>query len=102
MSLKAVFELDRFNDDVERIISRFKNSKKSLFIKLMEEIGEYAEVIKYDDGDKRKLEKFNNVDVLEKFQEEIADILLIVLALARKDGLDLTGVLKKIKEKFSD
>ena len=96
---KKIFELDDLYDDVDKIINRYEDDRNSLFIKLLEEIGEYAEAIEYEKGVKRKVDKFD-VSPEEKLREEIADVLLIVLALGKQEGLNLKDLLERIKGKF--
>lgn len=97
---KEMFELNYLYDDVNKIINKYEDDRNSLFIKLLEEIGEYAEAIEYEKGVKRKVDKFN-ISPEEKLQEEIADVLLIVLALGKQEGLNLKDLLERIKEKFA-
>mgnify|MGYP000261683696 CR=1 FL=1 len=63
---------------------------------LTEEVGELARVINRHYGD----QSFKEGDPNE-VEDELADVLFVVLALANQTGVDLTGALEKNLEKKS-
>ncbi len=78
-------------------------NRERLFRKTIEELGEYAEAIEYDNGSTAKVRKFEGkVTPQEKLHEEICDVAMMVLALARHDGLKTDDVLRAIHEKLAD
>lgn len=90
--------------DVDRLIGLLKDrgygSRDRLLRKLFEEIGEYCEAIEYSNGSTRKVQKFKGIDPKSKLSEEISDVVMVALALARTEGLDISSVLEIIKEKL--
>lgn len=79
------------------------NSRDRLFRKLVEELGEYAEAIEYNNGSTRKKAKFKNkATPKQKLQEEIVDIFMVTIALAYIEDLSIIEMLKKIIDKLGE
>lgn len=75
--------------------------KNRLFRKLIEECGEYAEAIEYENGSSGKVKKLKDkATPQQKLHEEICDVIMMALALAHKDGLSVDDVLKTIHKKL--
>jgi len=91
-------------ENVNRLIGLLKDrgygDRDRLLRKLCEEIGEYCESIEYANGSTRKVQKFNGIDPQTKLNEEISDVVMVALALARVEGLDIQNVLDVIKDKL--
>lgn len=83
----------------EFLKDRYKDwgTTESLFIKLVEEIGEVAEIINMRNGSKK-------VEENESLEYELSDVLHYVLAIASINNIDLTPVIlekdKKASEKY--
>jgi NTP pyrophosphatase (non-canonical NTP hydrolase) len=78
-------------------------NRDRLFRKTIEELGEFAEAIEYDNGSTAKVKKFKGkVTPQEKLHEEICDVAMMVLALAFNSGLKTDDVLRTIYEKLED
>lgn len=76
-------------------------NKDRLFRKLIEECGEYAEAIEFENGSSGKVKKFKDkATPQQKLHEEICDVIMMALALAHKDGLSVDEVLKTIYKKL--
>lgn len=80
--------------------ARGYGDRDRLLRKLMEEVGEYCEAIEYANGATRKIEKFDGIDPQAKLKEEISDVVMVALALARIDGHLTADILEVIKEKL--
>lgn len=82
---------------IELLRSRGWGSRDRLLRKLMEELGEYAEAVEYDNGSTNKIKKLQDVCTpKEKLQEEICDVAMMTFALASDAGLDVDDVLMRI------
>jgi NTP pyrophosphatase (non-canonical NTP hydrolase) len=97
--------LDLVND-VDKLIGllgeRGYGSRDRLFRKLAEETGEYAEAIEYLNGSTRKVAKFAGKETPEeKLKEEVSDMVMMGLALARVEGMHVKDVLLEIYRKLS-
>jgi len=90
--------------DVDKLIgllsARGYGDRDRLLRKLMEEVGEYCEAIEYANGSTRKIKKFEGVDPQAKLLEEISDVVMVALALAKLDGRCTADILVVIKEKL--
>ena len=104
-SSSSSFESDDLLDDVDHLIQSLRErgygGRERLFRKLIEEAGEYGEAIEFHNGSTRKKAKFAGEDSKEKLAEEAADIVMVALALAKTEGLDIRSVLDVITEKLS-
>ena len=63
--------------------------EEALFLKLVEEIGEVAEIINMRTGAKKAKE----VDLKRELGLELADMIHYVVAIAAVNGIDLTGIM---------
>lgn len=92
--------------EVNRLIKllpyRGYGDRDRLLRKLLEEMGEYAEAIEFDNGASRKIEKFKDKDPKEKIKEEISDVIMVALALASCEGLNVEDILEIIISKLSE
>jgi NTP pyrophosphatase (non-canonical NTP hydrolase) len=78
-------------------------NRDRLLRKLMEELGEYAEAVEYDNGSSGKVKKFKDKETpQEKLHEEICDVVMMALALANNAGLKTNDVLRTIHEKLAE
>ena len=76
-------------------------NRDRLIRKLVEEFGEYCESVEYLNGSSGKIEKFKDkATPQEKLHEEICDVIMMALCLARKDGLSINEVLNRIYTKL--
>ena len=79
------------------IITNNLGQKKGLFIKLVEEVGEVAEVLNGRSGRKEGVQDSN-----EELAKELADIIHYTVAIAAINDIDLTKtILKKTKKQPS-
>jgi len=91
---------DKYIDLLEK---RGWGNRDRLLRKLMEELGEYAEAVEYDNGSSAKIRKFKDkATSQEKLHEEICDVAMMTLALANNAGLKTNDVLKTIHEKLAE
>lgn len=95
--------ISKANDLIGLLKDRGFGERDRLFRKLVEEVGEYAEAIEYEQGAERKVAKFEGkVSPKEKLVEEVVDVVIVALALARIEGLRVEGVLGAINSKLGD
>ena len=85
--------LNKANQLIGLLKNRGYQSRDRLFRKLVEECGEYAEAIELFYGATRKV---------DKLEEEIADVVMVGLALARIEGMTIEDVLNTIILKLSE
>ena len=71
-------------------------TEQSMFMKLVEEIGEVAEVLNKRAGRKAS----TNSDLQEELGTELADMIHYIIAIAAINGIDLTKVIIE-KDKFA-
>jgi NTP pyrophosphatase (non-canonical NTP hydrolase) len=93
--------------DVQTLINNLENrgfdSRDRLLRKLVEEVGEYCEAIEYFNGSSKKVKKLQDVATpQEKLKEEIVDVVMMGLALARREELSICDVLEAIKTKLME
>ena len=89
------------NELLALLDNRGWGDKHRLMRKVVEECGEYFEAVEYELGSSGKTKKFKGIATpIEKLQEEICDVVMMALAVARKDGLSVEDVLDRIKEKL--
>lgn len=92
------------NDEIANLLTRWKiwktENRERLFRKLVEELGEYCEAIEFENGSTNKVEKFKDITPDEKLEEEICDVIMMSLALARYEGLNIEKVLENIHNKL--
>jgi NTP pyrophosphatase (non-canonical NTP hydrolase) len=93
-------------EEVEDLIANLRergyDNRDRLFRKLVEETGEYAEAIEYNNGSTKKVEKFKGkATPQEKLEEEIVDIFMIAVALGQLEGLRLPEMLKRLRDKLA-
>ena len=92
------------DDDIADLLTRWKiwetENRDRLFRKLMEEIGEYAEAIEFENGSTHKKKKFGDANPDDMLEEEVCGIAMMVLALARYEGLEIRTVLENISKKL--
>ena len=74
-----------------------KTTDQSLFMKLVEEIGEVAEILNKLTGRK----KADSDDLKEQLGAELADVIHYVAAIAAVDGLDLNDIILKKDKRAS-
>ena len=72
-------------------------NEQGLFLKLVEEIGEVAEVINMRSGSK----KAADVDLKKELGTELADMIHYIVAIAAINGIDLTSVILEKDKKAS-
>ena len=70
---------------------RHGGKEQSLFMKLVEEIGEVAEVLNKKAGRKAS----GDEDLQAQLGEELADVIHYAVAIAALNGLDLNGIILK-------
>jgi len=91
--------------DVEYYITLLRlrgfNSRDRLLRKLMEEAGEYAEAMEYNDGSTRKVAKFKGENPAEMLKGEATDLIIIALALASIEGLNIRTALQGVVDKLT-
>ena len=92
--------IENVNDLLLLLQKRGYGSRERMFRKLIEEVGEVAEAIEFDNGATRKMKKFQGQDPKEKLVEEISDVVMAGLALARIEGLVIEDVLRNIEVKL--
>jgi len=96
--------VDYADDDIADLLRRWKiwenENRDRLFRKLMEEIGEYAEAIEFENGSTNKKKKFGDVSADDMLEEEICDVVMMALTLARYEGLEIRTVLENISKKL--
>lgn len=96
-------ELTKFADDEHsRLVKHYnvKNNPKTkytIFAKLIEEIGELSEAILIRDNMQRK---YKLRDSKSKLEEELADVILATLILAKELNIDIEKELKQKIEKI--
>ncbi len=93
--------------EVEDLIANLRergyDSRDRLFRKLVEETGEYAEAIEYNNGSTKKVAKFKDkVTPQEKLEEEIVDVFMIAVALGQIEGLRLYEMLERLRDKLAE
>lgn len=66
-----------------------KGIDTSLFMKLVEEVGEVAEVLNMRDGRKNK----NNVDLKDQLANELVDVIHYAFAIASLNNIDLNDAI---------
>lgn len=98
------FVVDVADGDIADLLTRWKiwenENRDRLFRKLIEEIGEYAEAIEFENGSTNKKKKFGDVSADDMLEEEICDVVMMALALARYEGLNIRTVLKNVSKKL--
>ena len=72
-------------------------NEQGLFLKLVEEIGEVAEVINMKSGSK----KATDVDLQKELGIELADMIHYIVAIAAINNIDLTSVILEKDKKAS-
>ena len=96
---KLVKEVDVL---MECLMNRGFRNRDRLLRKLIEESGEYAEAIEYNNGSTRKIAKYAGlVSAKEKLDEEVVDLVMITLALAHIEGFSIKKVLLQIFDKLN-
>lgn len=96
-------KLKKANELIGLLKDRGYNTRDRLFRKLSEEVGEYAEAIEFANGATRKVAKFGGkFTPQEKLQEEIADVIMVALALARIEGMRVEDILDTINFKLGE
>jgi len=97
--LKNAYLVDEF---IGLLRARGWGNRDRLLRKLMEELGEYAEAVEYDNGSTNKVKKLKDVCTpQEKLQEEICDVAMMTFALARDAGLEVNEVLIRVWQKLA-
>lgn len=94
-------QVNNVNHLLGLLSQRGYGDRDRLFRKLLEEIGEYAEAIEFDNGATRKVKKFQGKDPKAMLKEEISDVIMVALALARAEGFFIEDVLESIETKLS-
>jgi len=94
----AVLDTDLY---IGLLASRGYGERDRLFRKLVEEMGEYAEAIEFNNGATRKKKKFGDKDPKQMLRGEVVDIIMVGIALARAEGLKVIDILERINEKLS-
>lgn len=92
----------RTNHLIGLLKNRGYNTRDRLIRKLCEETGEYCEAVELANGATRKLAKYPNVSPQNKLAEEISDVVMVGLALARIEGLMIEDVLDIINRKLGE
>lgn len=72
-------------------------NEQGLFLKLVEEIGEVAEVINMKSGSKKALD----VDLQKELGTELADMIHYIVAIAAINHIDLTSIMLEKDKKAS-
>lgn len=73
-------------------------NEQSLFMKLVEEIGEVAEILNKRSGRKSS----DGSDLSHELGEELADVIHYTLAIAAVNGLDLNAIILEKDRKASE
>lgn len=94
--LEDVNELMDFNHKPD-----WAGNKNRILRKAMEELGEYCEALEYADGSKGKAKKLAPATPQEKCREEVVDVVMMGLALAKTEGLTVEEVLEAIRTKIT-
>ena len=88
-------------DVLERyLLERYQNWKneQGLFLKLVEEMGEVAEIINMRVGNKKP---DDNVDLQKELGTELADMIHYIVAIAAINHIDLTSIMLEKDKKAS-
>ena len=72
-------------------------NEQGLFLKLVEEIGEVAEVINMRSGSKKAID----VDLTNELGTELADMIHYIVAIAAINNIDLTSIMLEKDKKAS-
>lgn len=64
--------------------------------RLVEEVGELARIVNHRFGTKPK----KPGETEQELSEELADVLFVILCMANEQGIDLTGALDAVMEKY--
>lgn len=92
----------RLDELIKNLLQRIGTDRNRILRKIMEELGEYAEALEYNNGCSRKAKKFEGGPTpREKLREEIADLFMVVVALARLEGLGILDVGEIVVDKLS-
>ncbi len=83
----------------EYLLEHYRNSciDQSLFMKLVEEIGEVTEVLNKKAGRKAS----NDEDLQKQLGNELADVIHYTVAIAALNGIDMNGVILTKDKKAS-
>jgi phosphoribosyl-ATP pyrophosphohydrolase len=104
ISLDAVLVVETADDDIFDLLTRWKilknDNRDRLLRKLMEEIGEYCEAVEFENGSTHKVKKFGDANPSDMLEEEVCDIVMMALALARYEGLEIRAVLENVSKKL--
>lgn len=101
LGLELLELADQVGDLIRNLRERGFDNRDRLFRKLVEETGEYAEAIEYNNGSTKKKEKFSGKTTpREKLEEEIVDVFMIALALGQFEGFSLYEMLDRLKTKL--
>lgn len=108
--LKSILGLHDRTELVEQVEALIRNLRERgyddrdrLFRKLVEETGEYAEAIEYNNGSTKKVEKFKDkATPQEKLEEEIVDIFMIAVALGQIENLSIFTMLERLRKKLAE
>lgn len=92
------------DSDIMDLLDRWKilknENRDRLIRKLMEEIGEYCEAVEFENGSTHKVKKFGDANPYDMLEEEVCDIVMMALALARYEGLEIRAILENISKKL--
>ena len=92
------------DDDIADLLTRWKilenENRDRLFRKIVEELGELAEAIEFENGSTNKVKKFKGKNPGDMLEEEICDVVMMALALAKYEGLGIRTVLENVSKKL--
>lgn len=94
--------LQEFRKELRSLAERGFGTRERIQRKLAEELGEYSEAVEYHLGSTDKKRKFGRQGVSpgEKLREEACDLVMMSLAAAQAEGLDVVDVCRIIADKL--
>lgn len=91
--------LQKYQEDLDRTVQKYKKpywDPLSNLARLIEEVGEVARILNHQFGDKPKKPSEEH----EKLEDELADVIYTVLAIANSQGIVLDEPLNKAIKKL--
>lgn len=87
--------------ELQSLADRGYGTRERIMRKLAEELGEYAEAIEYKRGSTNKTRKFaGKATPEEKLREEACDLVMMSLAAARAEGINIIEACRIVAEKL--
>lgn len=94
--------IDDLENSLELLFKRGWRDKDKLFKKIVEEIGEYSEALTFEAGATRKVAKYKGIFPKDKCREEICDVLMMALALAKMEDFTVLEALEAVNDKLKE